>query len=246
MANRAWFWLMGRGLVHEPDDFRDDNPPIHPELLDYLADELVRSKYDLKHLYRLIAQSATYQQSSIPRGDAALAQEVFAVYPIRRLEAEVLQDALAVIFDNRIGYNSEVPEPFTNVPPRRRTIALPDASITSPFLEMFGRSTRDTGLTSDRNNRITESQQLFLLNSTEVNNWVRRLSPNQGNQWRNRQNASTLMVEALWLRLLSRHPNPNERRLAMDAIVQNGRMNDSKIQDLIWVLLNTEEFLCRH
>ena len=58
---------MGRGLVHEPDDIRPDNPPSHPELLAYLEHELVASQYDIKHLYRLILNSETYQQASAPR-----------------------------------------------------------------------------------------------------------------------------------------------------------------------------------
>ena len=245
IANRVWFWLFGQGLVHEPDDFRNDNPPIHPELLDYLAADLVRSGYDLKHLFRLITRSATYQQSSIARGDAEIAQEFFAVYPVRRLEAEVLQDAVATIFNNTLGFNSEVPEPFTYVPPRYRTIVLPDASITNPFLEMFGRPTRDTGLISDRNNSVTESQQLFLLNSTEINNWVRRLG--QGNRWRTREGIQAAkVIEDLWLLILSRRPSPDEHRIATAHLEQNGRLNDQKIQDLVWALLNSKEFLCRH
>jgi len=246
MANRVWFWLLGRGLVHEPDDFRDDNLPVHPEILDYLAAELVRSRYDIKHLLRLIARSATYQQSSLVRGDATVAQELFAVYPIRRLEAEVLQDALSMLFGRSSGYNSEVPEPFTFIPNRYRTVVLPDSGITSPFLEMFGRPTRDTGLTSDRNNRVTEAQQLFLINSTEVNTWVRTLSQNHVNRLRSRQNAAGVIVDELWLLLLSRLASPTESRLATASIAPGGRLSEQKVQDLVWALLNTDEFLCRH
>ena len=246
MANRAWFWLLGRGLVHEPDDFRDGNPPVHPELLDYLADELVQSDYDLKHLFRLIARSATYQQSSLTSGDAAAAQEVFAVYPIRRIEAEILQDALATIFGNRPSYINEVPEPFTHVPPRYRTILLYDAGITNPFLDTFGRSSRDSGTTADRNNRVTEAQQLFLLNSTDVNNWVRRLTQQRIAQWRAGPAPSATAIDDLWLLFLSRRASAEEHRTAAAYIEVNGRLNDQRIQDLIWTLLNTDEFLCRH
>ena len=69
IVNRVWSWLLGRGIIHEPDDIRPDNPPRNPELLAYLEQELVASRYDLKHLYRLILNSRTYQLSSIPRGD---------------------------------------------------------------------------------------------------------------------------------------------------------------------------------
>ena len=56
-VNRVWCWLMGRGIVHEPDDIRPDNPPVNPDLLAYLERELVSSRYDLKHVYRLIVNS---------------------------------------------------------------------------------------------------------------------------------------------------------------------------------------------
>ena len=65
MANRVWFWLLGRGIVHPADDLRPDNPPSNPELLAFLEQELVASRYDLKHLYRLILNSATYQLSHV-------------------------------------------------------------------------------------------------------------------------------------------------------------------------------------
>ena len=57
IANRVWAWLLGRGIIHEPDDIRDDNPPSNPELLAYLEKELIASHYNLKHLYRLILNS---------------------------------------------------------------------------------------------------------------------------------------------------------------------------------------------
>ena len=64
IVNRVWFWLLGRGIVHEPDDLRPTNPPENPELLDYLRQELIGHKYDLKHVFRLILNSRTYQLSS--------------------------------------------------------------------------------------------------------------------------------------------------------------------------------------
>ncbi len=65
LANRIWLWLMGEGLVRTPDNFGSTGEkPTHPELLDYLASELVGSDWDLKHLVRLIVTSRSYQMSS--------------------------------------------------------------------------------------------------------------------------------------------------------------------------------------
>ncbi|MGQ9574140.1 MAG: DUF1549 and DUF1553 domain-containing protein [Thermoguttaceae bacterium] len=168
IANRVWSWLLGRGIIHEPDDIRPDNPPSNPELLAYLEKELVAAGYDLKHLYRLILNSKTYQLSSIPRSRQPEAASQFAYYPLRRLEAEVLIDALNQITGTTETYSSAVPEPFTYIPEDHRSIALPDGSITSSFLEMFGRPPRDTGLESERSNRPTADQRLHLLNSSHI------------------------------------------------------------------------------
>ena len=94
IANRVWAWLLGRGIIQEPDDIRPDNPPSNPELLALLERELIASHYDLKHLYRLILNSKTYQLSSIPKADSSEGDANFSHYPLRRLEAEVLIDAL--------------------------------------------------------------------------------------------------------------------------------------------------------
>lgn len=97
-ANRAWQAFFGAGLVASSSNFGlRGEEPSHPELLDWLARELVRQGWSLKELHRTIALSATYRQGS-GRPDAALerdpANRLLAGWPRRRLEAEELRDAL--------------------------------------------------------------------------------------------------------------------------------------------------------
>ena len=80
----------------------------------------------------------------------------------------MLIDAICQITGTTEKYSSAIPEPFTFIPEDQRSIALPDGSITSSFLEMFGRPPRDTGLESERNNRLTAAQRLHLLNSSHI------------------------------------------------------------------------------
>ena len=157
IANRVWSWLVGRGIIHEPDDIRPDNPPSNPELLAHLEKELIAARYDLKTLYRLILNSKTYQLSSIPASKHPEAAALFAFYPVRRLDAEVLIDAVCQITGTTEKYSSPIPEPFTYIPEEHRSVSLADGSITSSFLEMFGRPPRDTGLESRR--RTTTSRR---------------------------------------------------------------------------------------
>ena len=168
VVNRVWFWLLGRGIIHPADDIRPDNAPANPELLAFLEQDLIAARYDLKHLYRQILNSTTYQLSCVPRSDDPRAEANFAHCPLRRLEAEVLIDALCQVTGTTEQYSSIIPEPYTFMPEDQRAVALADASITSPFLEKFGRSSRDTGLESDRNNRPTAAQRLHMLNSSHV------------------------------------------------------------------------------
>ena len=159
---------MGRGIIHEPDDIRQDNPPSNPELLAYLEKELVSSGYNLKPLKRLIFTSTTYQFSSIPRYKGPEARANFASYLLRRVEAEVLIDALNDITGSSDLYTSAVPEPFTYIPSDMSAVALADGSITSSFLTLFGRSARATGMEGERVNELASTQWLHMLNSATL------------------------------------------------------------------------------
>ena len=245
IVNRLWCWLIGRGIIHEPDDIRPDNPPSNPELLALLEKELVAKRYDLKHVYRLILNSRTYQLSSL-RGTAPTEGKAdFAFYRVRRLEAEVLIDALCQITVTTESYSSIIPEPFTWIPEQRRSIALPDGSITSPFLEMFGRPPRDTGLESERNNNPTARQRLHLLNSTHVLMKIRNSKRLQSLMRRAEDNPQTAVTE-LYLMILSRFPTDKERKI-VEAYGQSDETKGQKaLVDLTWALMNSAEFLYRH
>jgi hypothetical protein len=244
MVNRLWAWLVGRGIVHEPDDWRGDNPPVNPELLDYLAAELVTSHYDLKRVQRLILNSKTYQLAAVPVSAGPEAEANFAFYPVRRLEAEVLIDALNEVTGTAERYSSAIPEPFTYVPEGVRSIALPDGSITSSFLEMFGRPARDTGLAGERNNRPTAAQRLHLLNSSHIQ---RKLE--QSRKLQALLQARPGVREAatgLYLTILSRYPTAAELA-AIEGYGAAGQTRPREVfLDLAWALVNSAEFLHRH
>ena len=236
---------MGRGIVHEPDDIRPDNPPVNPELLAYLEKELVNAHYDLRHLYRLILNSRTYQQSAIPRSSHAEVEQRFACYPVRRLDAEVLIDALNGILGSGERYSSLIPEPFEYVPEFQRTIALADGSITSSFLEMFGRPARDTGLESERNNQPTDAQRLHLLNSSVMQRKIES-SSRLYKLIMEAQGDRTALIHALYLCLLSRNPTQTELTAAEQYFQTDGLNFKQAEEDLVWALINTKEFLYRH
>ena len=265
ISNRLWAWLLGRGIIHEPDDIRPDNPPSNPALLAYLEKELVAGRYDLKHLYRLILNSRTYQFSPTPRFPSPEAAANFASYPLRRLDAEVLIDAINKITGATDLYTSAIPEPFTYIPADQPAIALPDGSITSPFLALFGRSARATGMVCERDNKPVPAQWLHLLNSSHIQRKMEQsanlkaiLDPSH---------PPSAIIEDLYLTILSRFPTPAE----VQTIESYGQLQPAKPAaaagpakpakaptpaaaakrrddwlDIAWSLLNSSEFLYRH
>jgi hypothetical protein len=235
VVNRIWSWLLGRGIVHEPDDLRADNPPENPELLAFLEQELVNSHYDLKHVYRLILNSQAWQLSPISRSDRPDAAAHFACYPLRRLDAETLIDALNQITGATEQYSSAIPEPYTFMPDDQRAATLPDGSITSAFLELFGRPPRDSGLEAERNNRLTDAQRLHLLNSSHVLNKLQQ-GPKLQALIRNTRAAQD-RIAAIYLTILSRYPTEEEIKLIA---------RHPAPVDLAWALVNSTEFLYRH
>ena len=104
MVNRLWQHHFGRGLVSTPSDFgKMGVSPSHPKLLDWLADEFIRSGWSVKHLQRLILNSNTWQQSSLPNPQA-LQRDAGTLllwrFPPRRLEAEAIRDSILTLSDS--------------------------------------------------------------------------------------------------------------------------------------------------
>ncbi|MCL4205910.1 MAG: DUF1553 domain-containing protein [Pirellulaceae bacterium] len=244
LVNRIWYWLLGRGIIHEPDDIRADNPPSQPELLEYLERELIAARYDTKHIYRLILNSKTYQLSSIPRSDHPDAAACFAYYPVRRLDAEVLIDALCQITGTTEEYSSPIPEPFTFIPDNQRSIALADGSTSSSFLEMFGRPPRDTGLVSERNNQSTAAQRLHLLNSSHILQKIQQSDRLQ--QLSQTSRSPREAVTRVYLAILSRFPTDEELKVLNEYSQSGGVRGPEVLTDVAWALINTAEFLCKH
>lgn len=272
IVNRVWSWLIGRGIIHEPDDIRPGNPPSNPELLAYLEKEMISSGYNMKRLYRLILNSKTYQFSSMPRATNPAAEAHFASYPHRRLDAEVLIDAINKITGDSDLYTSAIPEPFTYIPKDKPAIALADGSITSPFLALFGRSARATGMENERSNKPVPAQWLYMLNSSNVQRKLEQ-GPKIKAVLDSGQKPEEI-VEELYLTILSRFPTPDEVKNA----IEYGNFNAAAIAaakaakagktgkrfkqprpsrwelqkrrddwvDIAWSLVNSTEFLYRH
>jgi len=167
---------------------------------------------------------------------------------LRRLDAEVLIDAINNITGSTDLYTSAIPEPFTYIPADQPAIALADGSITSPFLALFGRSARATGMENERNNKVMPAQSLHLLNSSHIQRKLEQSAKLKAILDPARKQPEIL--EELYLTILSRFPTPDE----VKALEEYGRPGKSGVRaktredwlDITWALINSTEFLYRH
>lgn len=250
LVNRYWKHFLGRGLIEPEDDIRDTNPPSNPELLAALEDHFVRSGFDLRDLVRVITRSKTYQLSSEPNADNLVDRQNYSRFYPRRLPAEVLLDSI----DDVTGVRTT----FANLPPGTRAIALPDNSYNnaSAFLRVFGRPDNSSVCECERVQSSSLAQSLHLINSAEVRS---KLTAGHGTAARlaAAQISDADKVRQLYHLTFSRDPEPNELQTAVDYLqgpliqpdgtpVDPGTAKQRNLQDLVWSLINTKEFLFNH
>jgi hypothetical protein len=221
MANRVWYWLLGRGIVHEPDDFRSTNPPSNPELLDYLTQELVGHKFDVKHLFRLILNSKTYQLSSkaseLNRSDVTH----FSHYYLRRMGAEQVLDAVCQVTGAPDQFASWIPVPPTIMPIGSRAAQVFDGDIRNPLLDLFGRPPRDTPYECERKLGGSVRQSLHLVNSDHFEGKVSG-SPNL-QRLLGANKLDPEIIDEIYLATLSRPPRPDDKQKVLDYMSGAGK-----------------------
>lgn len=184
MVNRIWQGHFGAGLVQTPSDFGNNGmKPTHPELLDWLAGEFIRSGWSVKHMHRLIVLSETYRQSSAFNEDAAATDadaRLLWRFPSRRLEAETIRDSILAVsgqlklvmygrgydlFDKRGGLSGFKPVE-TSTPENQRRMIYAHKVRREPEAVFGAFDCPDAGQsTAARRASTTPIQALNLLNS---------------------------------------------------------------------------------
>jgi hypothetical protein len=236
LVNRMWGHLMGRGLVDPVDDMRETNPPSNPELLDALTKDFIKHKFDVKHVLRTICNSRTYQLSAVPNEHNKHDRQNHARYYARRLIAEVLHDAV----DQACGVRTQ----FGRMSRQSRAVDLPHEGFGSYFLDVFDRPPRSSACECARSGGASLQQVLHLSFSPDLENKVGRGDGRVANL-AERKAAPELAVEELYLATLSRLPTVAERQTALDYLSK--QMDRRRgMEDLLWVLVNTREFMFNH
>jgi hypothetical protein len=236
LVNRYWKHFFAVGLVEPEDDMRVTNPASNPELLDGLAEYFSDSGYNLRSLLRLICTSTTYRLSS-DANDYNLNNQSYARYYPKRLQAEVLLDAVDQVLLTHTT--------FEGVPPQTRAVSLPDNRFSSYFLDVFGKPDSTSACECERSQEATLAQSLHLLNSKEMQ---AKLASDDGLAASLAASSDPLehKIEQLYLAALSRSATDSEIQAASAYILAKPDAPRPAYEDLVWAVLNSKEFLFNH
>jgi hypothetical protein len=251
IVNRVWAAYFGIGIVNAVDDLRASNPESNPALMSYLSQYLIEQEYDLRSLMRQIMNSETYQRSSVPIEGNQADRKHFSHYYPKRLMAEVIHDAIASV--------TSVPSEFNKIvflggdrndtkfyPKGTKAIQLFDSSVESNFLKTFGRNQRRITCECERSDEPSIIQALHLSNGETLNN---KLAEKGGviDQWIEKfaQDDAGIIRQA-YLRTLGRGPTPGEQQAILEELGRNGEDRHATLEDLLWSLMTSREFLFNH
>ena len=156
----------------------------------------------------------------------------------------MLVDIYSQILGDHESYSSVIPEPFTFLPKGSPAVKIADGSISSRTLDNFGKPSRDSGVLAERNNNISASQRLFLMNS----NWIyQRTGSLPWKIFKKRRMNDHQRTEELYLTILSRKPTAAEIKKIDKYRKKLDRKSRWRVwPDLAWALINTREFLHHH
>jgi hypothetical protein len=236
LVNRLWGHYLKRGLVEPVDDQRATNPATNPALLDALARDFAENGYDVKRLTRTILRSRVYGLSSMPRPENSVDRQNFARHYPQRLAPHILLDAI----DAATGHKTKFQQ-FADV---TRAIQLPNEFEPNDFLDIFGRSKRDTPCVCETRLEPNLSQILFLLFSPELQQAISNPEGIVG-QMVKVNKPSPEIVDELYLRTVSRLPTDRDREDAV-TLIDGSTNRQAAAEDLLWTLLNSKEFLLNH
>lgn len=240
VVNRVWARLMGRGLIHPVDDVRSSNPASHPELLDALVKDFAAGGFNLRKLMQRIVSSEAYQLSSAPTRANAVDSQFYSRYFLRRIPSEPLLDAICAL--------TGVPERFANLPKGTRAISLPDSQVKSYFLETFGRPLRVAVCECERESEPNVTQSLHLANGSPLQSKL-EVENNRLGQLLRAGKSDREIIEQLYRVAYARLPSPTERDLVMREIAAAGTGEKERrrvLEDVMWTLINSKEFLFNH
>ncbi len=268
IVNRLWHHHFGRGIVATPNDFGAQGlPPTHPELLDWLAKQLIDNGWHLKPIHRLMMTSATYRQSSVGRADALQQEsndeestqddrggasptlhdpqnEFFTRFVPRRLEAEPLRDSMLAV-SGRLDPQRYGPGTLDEKSTRRSIYFTIKRSELVPTMTLFDVPEPNVSI-GNRQSTTIAPQALHFLNSPQARACAEALAE------RAERELPDDPLKRAYRLAFGRAPTEEERQLMTDFLAEQARSygatsgQDAEklaLADVCQVLLASNEFV---
>ena len=232
LVNRLWLEHFGRGIVSSPSNFgRTGVPPSHPELLDWLATELIRQGWSIKDMHRLMMTSSAYRQRSRAESSASSLDPdnlLLSRMPLQRMDAETLHDSILSVtgrldpkpfgppVDVEVRDSGEIVAKGTKDGWRRAVYVLHRRKTPPTILDVFDLPQLNPNCT-ERAESTVATQALQIRNGETVRQHARYLAGRLVDEF---PDDSKRRVEQAYLRVLSRPPSAEETRLALQDVAK--------------------------
>lgn len=227
-VNRFWKHFFGYGFVNPVDDFTANDPGSNPELMNALAEEFIKSNYDIKNLFRLITNTDVYQLSSTPNSTNKDDHELFSRAVLRPMNAVQLANSLL----HTSGY-------VTRMKNKDR-----DELDKTKFriLQLFVYTFEDDEMNEAENFSGTITQALLMMNSDITQKIADKKPGNFLTQLLNKISDPEERIDMIYLNTIGRYPSDSEK----DKLLSKSGKSDEIYEDLLWALLNSSEFIFNH
>jgi hypothetical protein len=231
-VNRTWWHLFGRGLVEPVDDLGTQNPASHPELLDELTEYFVKSGFNLRELYRTLANTETYQRTSEWSSEPVPPPELYAHMSVKTLTAEQLYDSV-----NRVLH-------------RKVESMMPGLNVNSPLLDQRRQAFIAKVQSSGRNALEYQAGILQALSLLNGNDLAEATDPEKSPLLGSIEApffTDDDRLRTLFLAVFTRQPTDDELNLCREQLAKHSDSDRGKgYSDVLWALLNSAEFALNH